>query len=69
VLSIDPTGKRACVACRCGGVHVVSVEALRGGAVVCGAIPRTSKQIAQQRSDTDQHRRQRELSALWRGWG
>jgi hypothetical protein len=37
VLSVDPAGKRAVVSCSCGGTHVVGVEALRNGSIVCHA--------------------------------
>lgn len=44
VLSIDPVGKRAVVACPCGSTHLVSVEALAAGQVACPAA-RPTKQV------------------------
>ena len=41
VLSLDPTGKRACVVCPCGSTHLYSVEALIAGQVLCPARPNT----------------------------
>ena len=65
VLSVDPTGKRVCVGCPCGGVHVVGLEALRGGAVVCAAAPLTPEQIAEQRTKAERQRLRRDLKS-WR---
>jgi hypothetical protein len=65
VLSVDPSGKRVCVACPCGGVHVVGTDALRGGVAVCAAVPLTPRQIAQQRGEAERQQRQHELRR-WR---
>ena len=39
VLSIDPLGKRAAISCGCGQTHLVGVEALVAGHVICPARP------------------------------
>ena len=65
ILSVDPTGKRVCVACPCGGVHVVGIEALRGGAVVCAAVPLTPREVALQRGEADRRKLRHELKR-WR---
>jgi hypothetical protein len=46
VLSIDPLGKRCSIACGCGGVHQVGVEALAAGAVACPAARPSNKERA-----------------------
>ena len=61
VLSVDPTGKRVCVGCPCGAVHVVGTDALLSGSVLCSAFPWTPQQIAQRRDEADQQQRQRDL--------
>ena len=61
ILSIDPSGKRVCVGCPCGGVHVVGLDALHGGAVVCAAVPLTLEQIAEQRTEAARQQRRRDL--------
>lgn len=64
VLSVDPTGKRLCVGCRCGGVHIVGAEAWRSGSVLCSAVPLTAEQVDALRSETEHQQRRRERD--WR---
>jgi hypothetical protein len=65
ILSVDPTGKRVCVGCPCGSPHIVGIEALRGGAVVCAAAPLSPEQVAQQRTEASQQRVRRTMKD-WR---
>ena len=64
-LGIDPSGKRACVGCPCGGVHVFSIEALRDGSAACVAVPMTPAQIAERQAENLRQRRARDLKD-WR---
>jgi hypothetical protein len=61
ILSVD--GKRACCSCSCGAVRVLAISSLLDGTAApsCGCAPLSSRQIAQQRGETEQQRRQREL--------
>jgi hypothetical protein len=43
VLSLDPLGKRAIVSCGCGQTHLVGVEALVAGQVICPAAKSSGK--------------------------
>lgn len=66
VLSVDPTGKRAVIACCCGGTHIVGIEALLNDALACSAISWTPEQIARHREEKRQQRRARDLRKAWR---
>jgi hypothetical protein len=65
VLSVDPTGKRACCSCACGGVHIVSIDALCAGTAACAAVPWTRAQIAVRQAENLRQRRARDLKE-WR---
>jgi hypothetical protein len=66
VLSVDPLGRRAVVACPCGGVHVVGVAALLDGSVVCAAVSWTPEQVTARRVAEADQRRERDLRKSWR---
>jgi hypothetical protein len=61
VLSLDPTGKRVCIGCRGGAVHVASTDALLSGEFICAAAPLTPEQVERQRTEAERQRRRREL--------
>lgn len=70
VLSVDPTGKRACVSCACGSVHVFSAEALLSGTAMCSAVPLTSVQREAMRDEIEADERRRRLDLKnWRPEG
>jgi hypothetical protein len=60
ILSVDPTGKRVAVGCRCSAVHIFSVEALLSGSAICSAMSPTAEQIAALRDEATHRRRRRE---------
>jgi hypothetical protein len=60
VLGTD--GKRAHCICSCGAARVLAIASLLDGTAApsCGCAPLSPRQIAQQRGETEQQRRQRE---------
>jgi hypothetical protein len=65
ILSVDPSGKRVIVGCRCGAAHIFSVEALFNGSVTCITMSLTAEQIAALRDEAT-HRRRRREQRDWR---
>ena len=66
VLSLDPTGKRVCIGCRCGAVHVASTDALLSGEFICAAAALTPGQVELARRSREEAARQRGLRVNWR---
>lgn len=68
VLSVDPTGRRACVSCPCGGVHIFSTESLLDGSAACAAVPPTSRQRKMMRAAIRERNGLEETRAALRDW-
>jgi hypothetical protein len=60
ILSVDPTGRRVCVGCPCGGVHIFGADALRNGSATCAAMPMSTTQRAALRDERDRRQRLRD---------
>jgi hypothetical protein len=68
VLSLDPGGKRAVVACPCGGVHIFSVESLLAGVAACPVLPLTPQQREQMNTEIRKRNRLKEAMTALRDW-
>jgi hypothetical protein len=68
VLSVDPTGKRACVGCPCGGVHIFSTESLLDGSAACATLPLTGKQRKRMRAAIRERNELKETRTSMRDW-
>jgi hypothetical protein len=66
ILSVDPSGRRACCECCCGAVRIIAVDALASGlaAASCGCQPIAPAQSAALRQEAEQQRRWHDLR--WR---
>ena len=68
ILSINPSGRRAIVGCRCGSTHVFSTESLLAGAATCPVLPLTKTQLHAIYAEIRARNRLKETQTALRDW-